>query len=616
MREPTQHPADVAAAERIGTERRAAPTFERSGGVANGTIGIVAPFERQSEHVQADGARGAVVAQGGGTGMATIAVEHCRRGGMRQGQLGEALHEVTVGGVTEITGEGTNAFDRGAAEKPGVRKRRPDQHGAGAQIADEIGAVTSLDPAIPFDLGAAADRGELGVYRKQLSRGGEGAGDIEIVGIEPAHDIAARGGKRLVEPLIDACVGTIQNANVRRALHHSERAVDGPTVGDDVFDGRPILSDDARHRLGEHGAAIKRRGQDGEAERHAHRMRGGAGACQASPPSCSTGTRWLRLAALLFGTGTRVLSICICTHNPKPDLFARVLESVAAQSEKRFDVLLIDNASSPPLGESALAPLHGRGIAARILREEKPGLIHARLRAIDATTSDWMLCVDDDNVLAPDYVAEGLAFIDAHPHVAAFGGKLLLPDAIKAPIGARPFLPYLAIRDAGDTPMIGVSATWEIWEPPAAGAFIARAILDDFAAFVRTNAASTALGRAPGSFASCEDSLLMHSAHRLGRATGYNPRLKLDHHIDPKRFENASLLRLMEGYGRSHVLLEQLVRGRVTTPHYYRTPALVAATMAAAMAHHITPSPMFGYARARYHLAAARAYRDIEGARP
>mgnify|MGYP002622572909 CR=1 FL=1 len=306
-----------------------------------------------------------------------------------------------------------------------------------------------------------------------------------------------------------------------------------------------------------------------------------------------------------------MLNLTICTHNPKPALFARVIAAIAEQTERGFDVLVVDNASAEPVSEAVLEPLRARGIDARVLREEKRGLIHARLCTIDATSGDWMLCVDDDNVLAPDYVAEGLVFMRAHANVAAFGGKLLLPDSVSAPFWAAPFLPYLAIRDAGDETLMGVSSKWEAWEPPAAGAFIARAVLEDFAAFVRTHAGAAGLGRAPGSFASCEDSLLMHSAFQLGRATAYNPRLRLEHHIDPERFKLANLLKLMEGYGRSHVVLDDLVRGPITTPRYYKTPAHVALTMAAAMAHHIAPSPAFGYARARYHLAAARAYRDF-----
>ncbi len=306
-----------------------------------------------------------------------------------------------------------------------------------------------------------------------------------------------------------------------------------------------------------------------------------------------------------------MLSICICTYNPKPALFARVLTAIAEQSRLGFDVLVVDNASTPALQADLLAPLGARGIEARLVREETPGLIHARLCAIAATRSDWMLCVDDDNILAPDYIAEGLAFIAAHPDVAAFGGKLMLPTGTHVPEGVAPFLPYLAIRDAGETVLKGISAKWEVWEPPAAGAFIARAVLEDFAAFVAANANAAALGRAPGSFASCEDSLLMHSAFRIGRATAYNPRLRLEHHVDPARFGSSNLVRLMEGYGHSHAVLENLLRGPAPAPRYYRTPAHAMAVALAAGVSDLKHSPLYAYARARYHLAAARAYRAL-----
>jgi glycosyltransferase involved in cell wall biosynthesis len=307
-----------------------------------------------------------------------------------------------------------------------------------------------------------------------------------------------------------------------------------------------------------------------------------------------------------------MLDISIATHNPRQPLFSRVLESIARQSDTSFGVLIVDNASTPALSDTVLTPLRTAGIAARLVREDVPGLIHARLCAIAATQGDWMLCVDDDNVLAPDYVAQALKFIAANHDVAAFGGKLMLPQSVYLPAGVAPFLPYLAIRDIGDEPKKGVSARWEIWEPPAAGAVISRAVLEDFAAFVRNDVRATALGRTPGGFASCEDSLLMHSAFKLGKATAYAPTLRLEHHIAPERFTFGNLTRLMEGYGRSHAVLEQLLRGPVRTPPYYKTPARVASLLLATGLRDMLRSPTFSYARARYHIAAARAYRELE----
>jgi hypothetical protein len=180
-----------------------------------------------------------------------------------------------------------------------------------------------------------------------------------------------------------------------------------------------------------------------------------------------------------------------------------------------------------------------------------------------------------------------------------------------APPWVRPFLPFLAVRDIGEKVLKGVSPNWEIWEPPAAGAFVSRAMLEDFSAFVRANPNALRLGRAPGSVASCEDSLLMHSAHRLGRATAYAPQLKLTHHISPDRFKLPRLVALMEGYGSSQVMLDSLLRGPLTMPKYYRTPAYIAATLGVAIMRNFLPSPPFAYARVRYHLAAMRAYREL-----
>lgn len=303
-----------------------------------------------------------------------------------------------------------------------------------------------------------------------------------------------------------------------------------------------------------------------------------------------------------------MLDICICTHNPHPALFSRVLSAIAGQdATAAFGVLVVDNCSSPAVTDAALQPLRERQIPARIVREEKPGLVHARLRAIAETRAPWVLCVDDDNVLAPDYVAAGLTFIAEHPDVAAFGGKLVLPDDVRPPAWSEPFLPFLAVRDLGDDVLKGVAEAWRIWEPPAAGAFIAREVLEDFAAFVRTNPDAATLGRAPGSMASCEDSLLMHSAYKLKRATAYNPRLKLEHHVSSSRFQLANLVRLMEGFGRSQAVLDRVLHGGSATPLIYRTPIHVAGVAAVAALRNLK-TPAYAFARARFHMAAAEAY--------
>src|SRR4030095_1866009 len=96
------------------------------------------------------------------------------------------------------------------------------------------------------------------------------------------------------------------------------------------------------------------------------------------------------------------LSVAICTHNPRADYFARTLDGLRAQtlSRNEWELLIVDNASAPPLAPDL--SWHPRG---RIVREERAGLTPARTCAIRSTIADLIVFVDDDNVLAPDYLA-------------------------------------------------------------------------------------------------------------------------------------------------------------------------------------------------------------------
>ena len=96
------------------------------------------------------------------------------------------------------------------------------------------------------------------------------------------------------------------------------------------------------------------------------------------------------------------LSVAICTHNPRADYFARTLDGLQTQtlSRNEWELLVVDNASAP-----ALTPdlsWHPKG---RVVREETVELTPARTCAIRSTRSDLIIFVDDDNVLAPDYLS-------------------------------------------------------------------------------------------------------------------------------------------------------------------------------------------------------------------
>ncbi len=306
------------------------------------------------------------------------------------------------------------------------------------------------------------------------------------------------------------------------------------------------------------------------------------------------------------------LDVCICTHDPRREILALTLGSLARQTARGFQVLLVDNASTPAIANDVLAPVRDAGFCATVKREERPGLVNARLHAIRETRGEWLLFLDDDNELADDFIAEGLRFTSSRPDVGCFGGKLLLPEGLRLPRWAIPFLPYLAIKDAGDEVITGTGERWGPWEPPGAGVFVRRDVAETYRARVEHRPRALQLGRSGrGGLASCEDSLMVRQALRLGLLTAYNPRLSLRHHIDVSRIRVRYLVRLMQAYGTSHVLLESLLseEGKPPeTPIRYQSPRRFARMLLSEANSARKKSIPFAFGMVAYHLSARRAH--------
>ncbi len=140
------------------------------------------------------------------------------------------------------------------------------------------------------------------------------------------------------------------------------------------------------------------------------------------------------------------ISVIICTHNPRPDYLRRVLDALDAQTlpKESWELLLIDNASKTPLAETWEMPWHP---GARHIREDELGLTPARLRGIRESCGDILVYVDDDNVLAPNYLQLAHALLMEHPYLGVIGAGIVKPEfAVQPPSELVPYLGYLALR--------------------------------------------------------------------------------------------------------------------------------------------------------------------------
>lgn len=256
------------------------------------------------------------------------------------------------------------------------------------------------------------------------------------------------------------------------------------------------------------------------------------------------------------------LSVIICAHNPHAGRLALTLAGLRAQTlpSDQWELLLVDNASVPPLTLPDLPQ-------ARIVREAQPGLTFARRRGLRETDAEFCVFVDDDNVLAPGYLADVLAIFAAHPDVGAIGGKSLPVFEVEPAPWAREFFPLLALRDLGNGVQLSpVTAP----TPPAYPSFAPiGAGLAVRAAAVRVwldRPASAVTDRRGTDLASGGDNDIVLTLLTHGWRVGYFPSLSLQHLIPAGRLTRDYLARLNRGIARSWVQVLALHAANPWTP--------------------------------------------------
>jgi GT2 family glycosyltransferase len=161
------------------------------------------------------------------------------------------------------------------------------------------------------------------------------------------------------------------------------------------------------------------------------------------------------------------VSVVIPTHNPRMDYLRRVLEALRGQTLAKdlWELVVVDNGSRVPLKaaagprdreqESGVSPKtsivdlswHGN---ARIVREEELGLTFARLRGFAEAKGELIVMVDDDNLLAPDYIETAVRIAQEHPGLGAFGGKCLPEFETKPDPWLEARGKGLGLRDRGE----------------------------------------------------------------------------------------------------------------------------------------------------------------------
>lgn len=257
------------------------------------------------------------------------------------------------------------------------------------------------------------------------------------------------------------------------------------------------------------------------------------------------------------------VAVIVCTHNPTPAYWKRVMDALQQQTLPRQDweLLIIDNDSIPSVASHTDPSWHPAG---RICTEPQLGVTHARLRGIRESRAPLLVFVDDDNVVARDYLEQAITIAREHPYLGAWCGNVVPEFEVEPAAWTRPYLPLLALRSF-ERPIWANFTTMNDTVPCGAGMCFRRLVADEWVRRSSTDPRRLQLGRAGQSLASGEDADLAYTACDLGYGTGGFPQLQLTHLIPARRLTLPYLERLAEEMYASDVLLRSL-RHEVTEP--------------------------------------------------
>ncbi len=253
------------------------------------------------------------------------------------------------------------------------------------------------------------------------------------------------------------------------------------------------------------------------------------------------------------------VTVVICSHNPRSDYFRRTLSSLREQTLplKHWELLVVDNASTPPLAASWDLSWHPH---ARHIVESELGLAAARQCGIRKSASDFLVFIDDDNVLDETYLTRALEIKRDWPLLGVWGSGWITPEYEVPPEGdVRVLIPYLTVRKTETACWSNALSCLEAM-PWGAGLCVRRRVAETY---LRINEDSTIMisGRKGMALLSGEDVEISYVACHLGLGMGVFPELKLTHLISKERVTRRHLLRLYEGTATSNALLSYKWKG-------------------------------------------------------
>lgn len=258
------------------------------------------------------------------------------------------------------------------------------------------------------------------------------------------------------------------------------------------------------------------------------------------------------------------VSVIIPTHNPRLDHLQAALAGLQGQDLplSEWEVIVVDNKSEPSLLERIDLSWHPQ---ARVVREEKVGLTQARLAGCQQAIGDLLVLVDDDNVLASEYLGECVRIAKEWPCLGTWSGTINPRYELPALAPPSSLHPLLTLR----------SVSADCWSndcnhhpstPWGAGLCIRAAVAKRYCEELALTPIRRMLDLQGQRLLYGGDTDIAYTGCRMGLGKGVFARLVMEHLIPANRCSEEYLRRVALGRGYSEVFHHFALSGRIP-PH-------------------------------------------------
>jgi glycosyltransferase involved in cell wall biosynthesis len=240
------------------------------------------------------------------------------------------------------------------------------------------------------------------------------------------------------------------------------------------------------------------------------------------------------------------VSVAIPAYNGATRL-PKILDKLLTQTgveQLSWEIIIVDNNSSDNTSEiiQNYQKIYDGNCHLKYFLEPEQGAAFARLRAVREARGQLIAFLDDDNLPAPDWLAQAYTFGLKYPQAGAWSGQIHGDFEVKPPENFERIQAFLAIREHGSNPHLFDADNLRL--PPGAALVVRKEVWSK-----NVPQRPTLSGKLPGILVQGDDYEPLLYIHYAGWEIWYNPAMHTYHQIPHWRLEKDYLLTLARGCG-------------------------------------------------------------------